>query len=155
MILYKFIKICPDGTAVCVQDYSTKRIINYIERESGEYKLLCLAKDMYSPKEYDDRAVINYLVKPYKDISIQSFTTDLSSPQICETPVLLKTIVKGGKNLLYRYIIDGNYSEDSGYIRNGEYLWNTKNQENIRLQFGLRMPLFKGIMKLRIQWILL
>lgn len=144
MILYKFIKICPDGTAVCVQDYSTKRIINYIERQSGEYKLLCLAKDMYSPKEYDDRAIINYFVKPYKDISIQSFTTDLSSPQICETPVLLKTIVKGGKNLLYRYIIDGNYSEDSGYIRNAEYLWNTKKSGKYQITVWVKDASFQG-----------
>lgn len=144
MILYKFIKICPDGTAICVQDYSTKRIINYIERESGEYKLLCLAKDMYSPKEYDDRALINYFVKPYKEISIQSFTTDLSSPQICDTPVLIKAVVKGGRKLLFRYIIDGNYSEDSGYIRNAEYLWNTKKSGKYKITVWVKDASFPG-----------
>lgn len=126
MILYKFIKIYSDGRIKCLQDYSTKRIVEYIEKKDGDYRLLCMARDMYSQNEYDDRAVINYTVKPYREVCIQSFTSDLSSPQVSSTNVTLKTIVKGGRELLYRYIIDGNEGEDSGYIKNDTYLWKTK-----------------------------
>lgn len=126
MILYKFIKIDSEGRIKCLQDYSTKRIVEYKEKKSGDYRLLCMTRDMYSQNEYDDRAVINYTVKPYREVSIQSFTSDLSSPQVCSTNITLKTIAKGGKELLYRYIIDGNAGEDSGYIKSDTYLWKTK-----------------------------
>ncbi|WP_125152884.1 triple tyrosine motif-containing protein [Clostridium rectalis] len=125
-VLYRFVKIKGDGTCSCIQDYSTKRIVNYIEKESGDYKLLCEVKDMYSQNKYDDRAIINFFVKKYKEVKIESFTTDKISPQICESKILLKSVVSGGKSLLYRYIIDGNYGDDSGYIRQDNYYWDTK-----------------------------
>lgn len=125
-ILYKFIKINAKGSSLCIQDYSTKRIVNYVENESGEYKLLCYIRDMYSQNEYDDRAIINFNVKKYKEIQIKSFTTDKISPQICETEILLKAVVSGGRDLLYRYIIDGNYGEDSGYVKKDNYSWIAK-----------------------------
>lgn len=144
MVLFKFIKICPDGTAVCIQDYSTKRMVSYVENESGSYKLLCFAKDMYSPKEFDDRALFHFIVKPYSDIVIQSFSSDLSSPQICETPILLKTVVNGGKELLYRFIIDGNNSEDSGYIRQSQYLWKTKKSGKYKIILWVKDASYEG-----------
>lgn len=144
MILYKFVKICPDGTAVCIQDYSTKRMVSYVENERGSYKLLCLAKDMYSPKEFDDRALFHFVVKPYNDIEIQSLSSDLSSPQMCETPVLLKAVVKGGRELLYRFMIDGNNSEDSGFIRQSQYLWETKKAGKYKIILWVKDISYKG-----------
>lgn len=144
MILYKFVKINPDGTTTLVQDYSTKRMVSFVEEKGGEYKLLCLAKDMYSQKDYDHRALINYKIKPYKDISIQSFTTDLTSPQLNETKVTLRAVVLGGRELLYRFRIDGNYGEDSGYIRNNTYVWETKKSGKYKLELWVKDVSFEG-----------
>ncbi|MGM9974407.1 MAG: triple tyrosine motif-containing protein [Clostridiaceae bacterium] len=123
MILYKFIKIDSSGKAICIQDYSSKRMVAYKEEEAGEYKLLCLAKDMYSPEEYDDRGILMYNIKPYNPIRIKSFTTDFISPQGLGTKILLKAVIEGGRELLYRYKIEGPYGEDSGFIRNNSFLW--------------------------------
>ncbi|WP_040212426.1 triple tyrosine motif-containing protein [Clostridium polynesiense] len=123
MVLYKFIKIDPVGKALCIQDYSTKRMVSFREKKPGSYKLLCFVKDMYSLEEYDDRAIMFYDVKPYNPIVINSFTTDFISPQATGTKILLKALVSGGRNLLYKYKIEGNHGEDSGYIRNNSYIW--------------------------------
>lgn len=144
MVLYKFIKINSKGLATCIQDYSTKRIVSYTENDMGEYKLLCLAKDMYSPKEFDDRAIIGYNVKLYNPIVIQSFTSDLSSPQICESSVEFKALVKGGKNLLYRFIIDGNSSEDSGYIKENTYIWKSTRPGQYNIDLWVKDASFEG-----------
>lgn len=125
-LLYKFMKLNPDGKSYCIQDYSSRRMVSYTEKESGTYKLLCLVRDMYSTREFDDRAVMVYEVKPYNPIILKSFTTDFSSPQIIDSNILIKVLAEGGKNLLYRFKIDGNYGEDSGYIRNSSYLWTSK-----------------------------
>lgn len=144
MVLYKFIKIDSDGNASCIQDYSTKKIVSFVENTPGDYKLLCLAKDMYSQKEYDDRALISYKVKPYKDIVIKSFAADLNSPQVCETAVTLKAVVSGGKELLYRFKIDGNYGEDSGYTRNNTYVWNTRKSGDYKIELLVKDASFEG-----------
>lgn len=144
MVLYKFVKINSDGSAVCVQDYSTKRMVGFTEEERGSYKLLCMAKDMYSPKEYDDRAIISYEVRLYRPITILSFTSDLSSPQMVETPVELKALVKGGKNLQYRFIIDGNACEDSGYIKESSYLWKTSRPGKYKVDLWVKDVSFEG-----------
>lgn len=144
MVLYKFVKINSEGNAVCVQDYSTKRMVSYTETDCGRYKLLCLAKDMYSPKEYDDRALIGYEVKLYKPVSIASFTSDLSSPQLVETSIELKAVVKGGKNLQYRYIIDGNSSEDSGYTKESSYIWKASRQGKYKIDLWVKDASFEG-----------
>ena len=125
-LLYKFVKLNTDGKAYCIQDYSSRKMVSYTEKESGTYKLLCLVRDMYSTREFDDRALMIYEVKPYNPIELKSFTTDLSSPQLTGSNILIKAIAEGGKNLLYRFKIDGNYSEDSGYIRNSSYVWTSK-----------------------------
>ena len=90
MILYKFIKIDSNGKAELLQDYSTKRIVSYVEKKAGDYKILCLAKDMYSQRQYDDRALIAYSVKPYNEIKIISFTSDLISPQMVDSAIELR-----------------------------------------------------------------
>ncbi|MBU3219947.1 triple tyrosine motif-containing protein [Clostridium algidicarnis] len=123
MLIYKFFKIDSKGNIKCIQDYSTKNIVSYIENIKGKYKLLCFVKDMYSNREYDDRAVINYEVEPYKKIKIKELIADLSSPQLSGTEISFKTIVEGGKNLLYRFIVEGTYSEDTGYSREDSLLW--------------------------------
>lgn len=143
-ILLKFIKVDSSGKATCIQDFSSKTIVNFIEDTPGEYKLLCLAKDIYSLKEYDDRAIINYKVKPYKNISIQSFTADVSSPRGLGDSVLLKAIAQGGKNLLYRFIMDGNYGEDSGYIKNNSYEWVSKSQGKYKIDLWVKDASYDG-----------
>ncbi len=145
LILYKFVKINSDGETICVQNYSTKRLVTYSESLSGEYKLLCMAKDMYSSNEYDDRAVINYKIKLYNPVSIQSFTSDLSSPQICDTNILFKAVIKGGKNLLYRFMIDGNYGDDSGYSRNNFYCWEAKKAGKYKVMLWVKDSTYEGV----------
>lgn len=123
VILYKFVKINEYGEAICIQDYSTKRLVSFSENKKGDYKLLCLAKDMYSPKEFDDRAIIHYKIAPYNPIKLLSFTSDLSSPQVIDTAITLKTVASGGKELLYRFVIDGNESQTTKYNNVNSYLW--------------------------------
>lgn len=125
-LLYKFIKIDEDGRATCIQDYSSRKTVSYQEREAGKYRLLCLVRDILSNKEYDDRAVMIYSVKAYNEIKIKNFTTDIKSPQVNGSSINLHADVEGGHELLYRYIIDGPTSDDSGYIRKGSYVWDTK-----------------------------
>lgn len=143
--LYKFVKLNSKGKAVCVQDYSTKKIVSFYENESGIYRLLCLAKDMYSQSEFDDRAIINYEIKPYNKVEIQSFTSDLNSPQISGSEIVLKAVVKGGNELLYRYIIDGNYGEDSGYIRNNTYKWKANHYGAYNVKLLVKDKQFQGL----------
>lgn len=138
MVLYKFIKIYQNGKAQCIQDYSTKRIVSYVEKEPGEYKLLCMAKDMYSQSDFDDRALINYTVKLYNPIQIQSFTSDLISPQMVENPIELKAVVKGGRRLLYRFIIDGNSPEDSGYIKDSFFTWTPQRAGSYKINLWVK-----------------
>ncbi|MFT5874791.1 MAG: hypothetical protein ACI8WT_003768 [Clostridium sp.] len=144
MILYKFLKINAEGNSICMQDYSTQKLVSYIEENKGDYKLLCIAKDMYSLNEFDDRALIHYCVNPYEEINIHSFTSDLSSPESCDTPILLKCIVSGGKELLYKFKIDGNYAEDSGYIRKCNYIWTPKEAGEYKAQLWVKDASFKG-----------
>lgn len=144
LILYKFLKIDSNGKAVCIQDYSTKRLVSYTEVAAGQYKLLCMAKDMYSQNEYDDRALINYTIKIYDKVEIQSLTTDLTSPQISDTEIVIKAVVKGGNSLMYRYIIDGNQGDDSGFIRNGTYTWTTGKAGHYKIMLWVKDSSFDG-----------
>ena len=144
LTLYKFVKINSEGVSTCIQEFSTKRLVTYIEKYSGEYKLLCMAKDMYSNNEYDDRAIISYKIRLYNPISIQSFTTDLSSPQISDTTIVLKPVVKGGKILLYRFILDGNYGEDSGLSRNSTFTWKAKKAGKYKLMLWVKDSTYEG-----------
>lgn len=143
-VLYKFVKINEEGKAICIQDYSSKTMVSFSEQEPGEYKLLCLAKDIYSNKEFDDRAIMVYSIKAYNSVVIKSFTTDLASPQINGAAILLRAFVEGGKNLLYRFKIDGAYGEDSGYIRNSTYLWKSKAQGEYKITLYVKDISFEG-----------
>ena len=127
-LLYKFIKISKDGKVTCIQDYSSRRIVSYQEKEAGEYKLLCLVRDILSNKEYDDRAIMLYSVKAYNPIGIKSFIPDTNSPQMNGSTINFKAEVDGGRELLYRYIVEGEVAEDSGYIRRNEYTWETQKE---------------------------
>ncbi|MEG2017540.1 MAG: triple tyrosine motif-containing protein [Clostridium sp.] len=123
VLLYKFEKIDERGNVHLIQDFSSKRLITFVEIIPGKYKLLCTIKDMYSHKKFDDRAKIHYEVVKYKPIKILSFTSDLSSPQIEKTPIEFKVICSGGDNLLYKFIIDGNLNESSSFSENNSYRW--------------------------------
>jgi len=143
-ILYKFIKINPNGEVECVQDYSTKKVVNYVEGKSGEYKLLCLAKDMYSTNVFDTRVVINFRVKKYNELIIKNFTSDLNSPQLIGTAINLNAEVVGGREVVYKYIIDGSYREDSGYIRNSSYVWKSKMSGKYKITLWVKDMSFEG-----------
>lgn len=127
-LLYKFIKISKDGKVTCIQDYSSRRLVSYQEKEAGEYKLLCLVRDILSNKEYDDRAIMLYSVKAYNPINIKSFTPDTNSPQMNGSTINFKAEVDGGREIVYRYIVEGEVAEDSGYIRRNEYTWETQKE---------------------------
>lgn len=122
-LLYKFLKVNNEGRTICVQDYSSKSIVSFKEKVPGDYKLLCLVRDVFSSKEYDDRAFMIYSVQPYENIKIRSFKADIKSPQPKDTVINLKANVEGGRELLYRYIIEGPVAEDSGYIRKDLFQW--------------------------------
>lgn len=123
VILYKFVKIDPHGNMHVIQDFSSRRLVEFKEVIPGDYKLLCMVKDMYSQNKYDDRAIIHYKVVKYNLIKVLSFTSDLSTPQVQNTPIEFKAICSGGDKLLYRFIIDGNYNESSPFSTNNSYRW--------------------------------
>ena len=125
-LLYKFIKVSEDGKVSYIQDYSSRKTVTYKEVVPGQYKMICLVKDILSNKEYDDRALIIYKVKAYNKVKINNFTPNVTSPQIVDNPICLKADVSGGRELLYRYIIDGPMAVDTGYIRRSEYEWTPK-----------------------------
>ena len=143
-ILYKFLKINREGKITCIQDFSSKSIVAFKESIAGEYKLLCLVRDMFSSKEFDDRAIIIYNVKPYDNIKIKSFKSNINSPQALGNEIKLVSIVEGGRELLYRYIIDGPISEDSGYIRNNEFIWNPDREGKYKITLKVKDISFKG-----------
>lgn len=142
--LYKFIKISPDGSRTCIQDFSSNRIVTFKEFKEGKYKLLCLIRDMYSNKEFDDRAVMLYEIKPYEALELKSFTTDLTSPQEKGEVIEVKALIDGGSNLLYRFKVDGEISEDTGYIKSNIFKWNTKKEGNYKITLWAKDESFIG-----------
>ncbi len=128
-VLYKFIVIDDNGNVNVVQDYSTKSMVSFVEENYGKFKLLVLIKDLYSINNYDDRAVIIYEVKPYNEIKIMNFSADLSSPYYTGHPIIFNAQVEGGKNLMFKYVINGPstddepFIEESGYLRENFYQW--------------------------------
>ena len=127
-LLFKFIKVNKEGKTTCLQDYSSRKAVTFQERQAGEYRLLCYVKDILSNKDYDDRALMVYKVKPYNKVQVKNFTTKITSPQVNGSEVILRADVKGGNELVYRYVIEGPISEDSGFIRSNEYVWDTKQE---------------------------
>lgn len=123
MILYKFLKVDSNGKITCIQDYSTKNVVAFSERQKGNYKLLCYVRDIFSNKQYDDRACMIYGIKAYDDIKIRNFSVDLNSPQVTGSSINFKASVIGGKEILYRYIVEGPVAEDTGYIRSRIFNW--------------------------------
>lgn len=144
LLLYKFIKINAEGIAECIQNYSTKRIVSYVERGFGQFKILCLVKDMYSINEYDERALIIYNVKKYKPIKIVVFTSDVTSPQMVGREINLKTTVNGGNELLYRFLITGEYEEDSGYVKKPSYCWKPREKGRYKISLMVKDSSFEG-----------
>lgn len=67
-----------------------------------------------------------YTIKPYDEIKIRNFSSDLNSPQVAGTNITFKSSVIGGKEILYRYIVEGPVAEDTGYIRSRSFNWEAK-----------------------------
>lgn len=143
-LLYKFIRINDDGKAVCIQDFSSRRTVAYQEKQPGQYRLLCLVRDILSGEEYDDRAIIVYNVKPYNEVKINKFVPDIVSPQVNGTSINVKAEVEGGRELLYRYVVDGPIAEDSGYIRGNEYLWEAKSEGEYQIHLFVKDISYDG-----------
>ena len=125
-ILYKFLRVDTNGRITCIQDYSTKNIVSFYEKQKGDFKLLCYVRDIFSNKQYDDRACMMYTIKPYDEIKIRNFSSDLNSPQVAGTNITFKSSVIGGKEILFRYIVEGPVAEDTGYIRSRSFNWEAK-----------------------------
>lgn len=147
--LYKFIKVNPDGSVVCVQDYSSRNMVSFREENKGEYKLFCYIRDMYSSREYDDRARMVYSIKPYRELELENFTADLGSPQVCGEDICLEAIVSGGADLRYRYVIEGPHSEDSGYIRSNTFIWNSKAEGEYKITLMVKDESYEGDYELK------
>ena len=143
-LIYKFIKINKEGKAVCIQDYSSRRTVYYKEKVPGTYKLLCLVRDLLSNEEYDDRALIIYTVKPYNKVKVESFTSDISSPQLIGTAVNFSCEVSGGRELLYRYVVEGPISQDTGYIRNNYFNWSASEKGKYCIKLLVKDISFNG-----------
>ena len=143
-LLYKFLKINKEGRVTCIQDFSSKSMVTFKEKLPGEYKLLCHVRDMFSTNSFDDRAVIVYNVEPYNEVKIRSFKSDIKSPQSVGTEVNLLALVDGGRELLYRYIIEGPVSEDSGYIRGNEFIWEPRDEGKYKITLKVKDISFGG-----------
>ena len=143
-LLYKFLKINKEGRVTCIQDFSSKSMVTFKEKLPGEYKLLCHVRDMFSTNSFDDRAVIVYNVDPYNEVKIKSFKSDIKSPQAVGTEVNLLALVDGGRELLYRYIIEGPVSEDSGYIRGNEFIWEPRDEGKYKITLKVKDISFGG-----------
>ena len=143
-LLYKFLKINKEGRVTCIQDFSSKSMVTFKEKLPGEYKLLCYVRDMFSTNSFDDRAVIVYNVNPYNEVKIRTFKSDIKSPQAVGTEINLLALVDGGRELLYRYIIEGPISEDSGYIRGNEFIWEPRDEGKYKITIKVKDISFEG-----------
>ena len=144
IVLYKFVKIHEDGYKECIQDYSNKRMISYVENKAGNYKLLCYVKDMYSLDEFDDRAILNFTVRKYKEVNIREITTDKLSPQKVNENILIKPIVDGGQDLLYKYVIQGPQEKNTGFIKDNNFLWNPILPGEYKIELYVKDKSFSG-----------
>lgn len=144
VLLYKFYKLYKDGRSICIQDYSTKNDVYYKELEAGNYRILCLVKNIFSNKEYDDRAVLVYNVKPYKDIKINSFVASLNSPQTTETDIKFTSEIQGGKNILYRYKVRGPIEDDTGFMEEKEFSWKPIEAGEYEIMLYVKDSEYKG-----------
>ncbi|MBU3157785.1 triple tyrosine motif-containing protein [Clostridium estertheticum] len=110
VVLYKFVKIDLKGNRSCIQDYSTKKLVSYVETNRGNYKLLCMAKDMFSRKEFDDRALIYYNVDPYEEIGketvkIDDIIIDKKDNVLIGDRIHLTVKATGGDSLRYSFLV--------------------------------------------------
>lgn len=143
-LLFKFVRMDSEGRVVCIQDFSSRRIVSFQESEPGEYKLLCLMRDIFSNKEYDDRAVMVYKVTPYNEVKIRSFKADVKSPQASGTDITFKAEAQGGRELVYRYIVEGPIAEDSCYTRSKEFYWCPKEEGSYKVTLYAKDISYEG-----------
>lgn len=143
-LLFKFVKVDQYGRSVCIQDFSSRRIVSFQENEEGEYRLLCLMKDLFSNKEYDDRAVMVYEVRPYNAVRIVTFNSDVKSPQVSGTDITFKANACGGRELVYRYIVDGPIAEDSCYTRSKEFYWDPREEGSYKVTLYVKDASYEG-----------
>lgn len=132
-VLYKFIKLYENGEIKCIQDYSPENTLVFREMQEGDFKILCYVKHIESDNKYDDRALIHYSTKKYNPAKIQQVSTDIISPQFIGKTITIKAISEGERKVLYRFIIEGDKTEDSGYIESNIYEWNSQKEGNYKI----------------------
>ena len=68
----------------------------------------------------------------------------MSSPQKANVQINLNTRVVGGREILYRYIIEGPIADDSGYIRSNSYLWTPEEEGEYTITLKVKDISYKG-----------
>lgn len=144
-VLYKFFKIYENGKIKCIQNYSIENTTVFREEDEGNYRLLCAVKYMGSKNEYDDRAIINYSIKKYNAAKIKGISTDFHSPQFIGEDITIKVLAEGESKILYRFKIEGDKLEDSGYIEDNNYKWNTKKEGNYKIIVMVKNESSQGV----------
>lgn len=143
-VLYKFFKIYENGKMKCIQNYSIENSIVFREEDEGDYRLLCAVKYMGSKNDYDDRALINYSVRKYNEAKIIEVSTDVVSPQYIGEAITIKVLAEGESKILYRFKIEGDKLEDSGYIEDNAYKWNSKKEGNYKITVMVKNEASQG-----------
>ncbi|MFA9397863.1 MAG: triple tyrosine motif-containing protein [Clostridiaceae bacterium] len=144
IVLYKFFKIDSQGRHILLEDYSTKSMVSYKEDKVGNYRIVCYARDINSLEEKHDQAVINYSVKPYKKINILGFTTDISTLSGVNKKINLKAVATGGNELTYRFVIEGEETVDSSYIKSNNFDWTPKKSGDYKFILYVKDKFFPG-----------
>ena len=144
VILYKFVKINFDGKKEVIKDFSRENSVTYIETSPDEYKLLCFVKDIQSLNAYDDRAMINFRVYPYKKIEIEKFITEVPSPQYIGSKIEFYARVTGGQNLLYRFMLENEDDQDTGYTTRNSFNWEPKTAGEFKILLYVKDSSFAG-----------
>ena len=143
-MLYKYLKIDKDGRRICVQDFSSNNKVSFKESEAGEHKVLCIVRDMFSDNDYDDRALITYNVKAYDKLKIRKINSDVISPQNIGTDINFISQIEGGKNVLYKYEVEGPAKIITGYTRNSEFKWKPTEVGNYTIKLKVKDSSFDG-----------
>lgn len=114
--LYKFwIRNNSTGKWTVLKDYNQSRLLNWVPKDSGEYRLVIHVKHNYSNKEYDDYAYADLNVRN-QPLSINSF--DVEGDSYIGKPQLLSTSATGNGEELYKYWIQDLTTKKWKVLRN-------------------------------------
>lgn len=112
----------------------SKVYVNYF-RDNTESKVI---------KNYNEEDKLN-LNKIYIPAELKQVFTDIASPQFLGETIIIKAIPEGEVKTLYRFKIEGEISEDSGYIEDNIYQWNSKKEGNYKITVMVKNEAMQGI----------